>query len=144
VFAHEIAGLAPLAIRSIKRTLRQGIRGEVELAIDREINEQNWLFRTADHREGTAALAEKRPPSSGRSDRNTVVCTRYRHRSWQDPIGRASRIRRTAAGGPCAEKGRHRWGRLTVDGDRDRRRPGYRQEHALFLASEGPAWWSMT
>jgi enoyl-CoA hydratase/carnithine racemase len=61
-FAHEIAGLAPLAVRSIKRTLRQGIRGEVMSAIDREINEQNWLFRTADHREGAAALAEKRAP----------------------------------------------------------------------------------
>jgi len=61
-FAHEIAGLAPLAVRSIKRTLRHGIRGEVLSAIDREINEQNWLFRTADHREGTAALADKRAP----------------------------------------------------------------------------------
>ena len=61
-FAHQIAGLAPLAVRSIKRTLRHGIRGEVLSAIDREINEQNWLFRTADHREGTAALADKRAP----------------------------------------------------------------------------------
>jgi enoyl-CoA hydratase/carnithine racemase len=61
-FAHEIAELAPLAVRSIKRTLRQGIKEEVLSAIDREINEQNWLFRTADHREGAAALAEKRAP----------------------------------------------------------------------------------
>ena len=61
-FAHEIAGLAPLAVRSIKRTLRQGIRGEVMSAIDREINEQRWLFRTDDHHEGITAVSQKRPP----------------------------------------------------------------------------------
>ena len=60
--AREIAGLAPLAVQSMKRTLRHKIKDEVLSAIDREINEQNWLFRSADHREGIAALAEKRDP----------------------------------------------------------------------------------
>ena len=60
--AHSIARLAPLAVRSIKRTLRGGLRAEVLTAIDREINEQTWLFRTADHKEGIAALSQKRLP----------------------------------------------------------------------------------
>jgi len=68
-FAHEIAGLAPLAVRSIKRTLRQGIRGEVMSAIDREINEQNWLFRTADHEKALLHWPRSGLPSSRRSDR---------------------------------------------------------------------------
>jgi 2-(1,2-epoxy-1,2-dihydrophenyl)acetyl-CoA isomerase len=60
--AQDVARLAPLAVRSIKRTLRGDLKQSVLSAIDREINEQSWLFRTADHREGVAALAEKRAP----------------------------------------------------------------------------------
>jgi enoyl-CoA hydratase/carnithine racemase len=62
-FAQGIAALAPLAVRSIKRTLRSGLKAEVLATIDREINEQRWLMRTADHAEGVSAVSEKREPS---------------------------------------------------------------------------------
>jgi 2-(1,2-epoxy-1,2-dihydrophenyl)acetyl-CoA isomerase len=60
--ARVIASQAPLAVRSIRRTLRGRLRADFLTAIDREINEQAWLFRTADHREALAALSDKRPP----------------------------------------------------------------------------------
>lgn len=60
--AGRLAALAPLAVRSVKRTMRGDLRAAFERAIDREIVEQGWLFRTADHAEALRALEEHRPP----------------------------------------------------------------------------------
>jgi len=60
--AAEIAGSAPLAVASIRETLRGGLAAEIRAATDREKAEQERLRRTADFAEGTKAMAERRPP----------------------------------------------------------------------------------
>lgn len=60
--AHEIASAAPLAVRSIRRTLRHGLADEIRMVTDREQVEQDWLRKTNDFREGVRATAERRPP----------------------------------------------------------------------------------
>jgi 2-(1,2-epoxy-1,2-dihydrophenyl)acetyl-CoA isomerase len=59
--ATEIAESAPLAVRSIRATLRSGLADEVAEAVVHERAEQERLMRTADFREGLAAVAERRP-----------------------------------------------------------------------------------
>ena len=61
-FAAEIAGSGPLAIASIRETLRGGLAEEIRAATKRERAEQDRLQHTADFREGVAAMAERRPP----------------------------------------------------------------------------------
>jgi enoyl-CoA hydratase/carnithine racemase len=61
-FAAEIAESAPLAIRSIRETMRGGLAGEVRTATERELREQDRLWRTADWSEGVRSTAERRPP----------------------------------------------------------------------------------
>ena len=58
--ATEIAQSAPLAVQSIRATLRQGLAEAVREATDHELAEQSRLRRTDDHREGVAATAERR------------------------------------------------------------------------------------
>lgn len=60
--AHELAELAPLAVRSIRETLRAGLVEAVETALDREASEQGRLWGTDDSREGIAASLERRSP----------------------------------------------------------------------------------
>ncbi len=60
--AAEIAGSAPLAVQSIRATLRGDLADRVAAATDRELAEQERLRRTADFVEGTRAMAERRPP----------------------------------------------------------------------------------
>ena len=60
--AREIAGSAPLAVQSIRETLRMGLADRVQAATDRELGEQEWLLKTADAREGIRATAERREP----------------------------------------------------------------------------------
>ena len=60
--AREIAISAPLAIESIRATLREGLAEEIRQATDREKAEQDRLQKTADFREGTRAMAERRAP----------------------------------------------------------------------------------
>ncbi len=60
--AAEIAGSAPLAIRSIRHTMRGELAGRVRAATAREAAEQERLRLTADWREGVRATAERRPP----------------------------------------------------------------------------------
>ncbi len=60
--AQEIAGSAPLAVRSIRSTLRRGLAEEFALALDHERDEQLRLIDTDDFREGIAASLERRPP----------------------------------------------------------------------------------
>jgi len=61
-FATEIATSAPLAVRSIRETLRDGLVDEVRSATARERAEQERLQRTDDWREGVAAVAARREP----------------------------------------------------------------------------------
>jgi len=60
--AAEIAASAPLAVASIRETLRAGLADAVRAATDRERAEQERLQATQDFREGVAAMAERRRP----------------------------------------------------------------------------------
>ena len=60
--AREIALSAPLAVQSTRATLRQGLVEQIRLAVARESTEQNAQFKTADFREGVAAMAARREP----------------------------------------------------------------------------------
>lgn len=60
--AAEIAGSAPLAVASIRQTMRGDLAAKVKTATDREKHEQDWLRNTDDWREGVKAMAERRPP----------------------------------------------------------------------------------
>jgi enoyl-CoA hydratase/carnithine racemase len=62
-FAGEIAGSAPLAVESIRATLRGDLADRVEAATHREAMEQARLRVTADFAEGTRAMAERRAPN---------------------------------------------------------------------------------
>jgi 2-(1,2-epoxy-1,2-dihydrophenyl)acetyl-CoA isomerase len=61
-FATEIATSAPLALLSIRETMRGGLADQVRAATARENQEQQRLRETADFAEGVAATAERRPP----------------------------------------------------------------------------------
>ncbi len=61
-FAAEIAGSAPLAVRSIRETLRAGLADAAVSAMDRELAEQSRLQNTEDWIEGVNAMTERRPP----------------------------------------------------------------------------------
>jgi 2-(1,2-epoxy-1,2-dihydrophenyl)acetyl-CoA isomerase len=60
--AAEIAESAPLALASIRETLRGDLASQIALATDREKAEQERLQRTADFKEGVAAMSERRRP----------------------------------------------------------------------------------
>jgi enoyl-CoA hydratase/carnithine racemase len=60
--AHEIATSAPLAVRSIRETMRGHLADAVRQALARERAEQDRLTGTADWREGVKAMAERRTP----------------------------------------------------------------------------------
>jgi 2-(1,2-epoxy-1,2-dihydrophenyl)acetyl-CoA isomerase len=59
--AAEIAAAAPLAVRSIRDTLRGPLAEQVRAAVRRERAEQERLQRTSDFREGVKAARERRP-----------------------------------------------------------------------------------
>ncbi len=59
--AKEIAENAPLAVQSTRATLRAGLAEAVRAMTDHEFEEQSWLRKTADYREGVRAVAERRP-----------------------------------------------------------------------------------
>jgi enoyl-CoA hydratase/carnithine racemase len=63
LLAAEIAASAPLAIESIRDTMRGDLAGRIQAATDREKAEQDRLNRTADFAEGVRAMAERRPPN---------------------------------------------------------------------------------
>jgi enoyl-CoA hydratase/carnithine racemase len=60
--ATEMAASAPLAVRSIRRTLRAGLVDRVRAAAEHEAAEQMWLQTTSDWSEGVAAFRESRSP----------------------------------------------------------------------------------
>lgn len=59
--AVEIAQSAPLAVMSIRETMRRGLADAVEAMTERELFEQEWLRRTEDFQEGVKAWGERRP-----------------------------------------------------------------------------------
>ena len=58
--AAEIAENAPLALKSVRATMRQGLAKAVQAATDHENEEQARLSQTEDHKEGVRAVAERR------------------------------------------------------------------------------------
>ena len=58
--AAEIAENAPLALKSVRATMRQGLAKAVQTATDHENEEQARLSRTEDHKEGVRAVGERR------------------------------------------------------------------------------------
>ena len=60
--AREIALSAPLAVDSIRQTLRGDLPSAIRAATDREKREQDRLQQTEDWREGTRAMSERRDP----------------------------------------------------------------------------------
>jgi 2-(1,2-epoxy-1,2-dihydrophenyl)acetyl-CoA isomerase len=61
-YAGELAASGPLAVRSIRATLRRGLVEEVRLAMEHECAEQTLLRATADFAEGVRAAGERRDP----------------------------------------------------------------------------------
>ena len=61
-YADELAAAGPLAVRSIRATLRSGLVEEARLAMEHEYAEQTRLRDTADFAEGLRAAAEMRDP----------------------------------------------------------------------------------
>lgn len=62
LFAEEIASSAPLAVASIRRTLRGDLAERVRAAAAVELTEQLRLVSTADFIEGVSATAQRRTP----------------------------------------------------------------------------------
>lgn len=60
-YAREIAENAPLALMSVRNSLRGDLADAVQAATDHEGIEQFHLQRTSDHKEGVKAVAERRP-----------------------------------------------------------------------------------
>ena len=65
-FASEIATSAPLAVESIRQTMRGHLPQAVKAATDREKEEQDRLRGTDDWKEGVAAMNERRVPNFSR------------------------------------------------------------------------------
>ena len=61
-WAAEIAANAPLAVRSIRQTLRAGFSDRFRAATEREAAAQEELETTWDLTEGVRAARERRPP----------------------------------------------------------------------------------
>jgi 2-(1,2-epoxy-1,2-dihydrophenyl)acetyl-CoA isomerase len=59
-FAARIAASAPLAVRSIRATMRAPLLAQVRAAMARERAEQERLMSTGDWREGAAAVRDRR------------------------------------------------------------------------------------
>ncbi|MBI3246235.1 MAG: enoyl-CoA hydratase/isomerase family protein [Deltaproteobacteria bacterium] len=59
--AREVAANAPLAVQSVRATMREGLVAEIKAATAHEYREQYWLRQTDDHKEGLRAVAERRP-----------------------------------------------------------------------------------
>ena len=58
--AAEIAASAPLAVRSIRTTMREGLGDRARAAMVRELAEQQRLMQTEDWQEGLAAVQDRR------------------------------------------------------------------------------------
>jgi len=65
--ATEIAMSGPLAVESIRATMRAGLAEEIQKITDHELAEQDRLRESSDFKEGLAATADRRPPVFTRS-----------------------------------------------------------------------------
>ena len=61
-WARSLAAAAPLAVRSIRATLRADLRRRIADALEHELAEQSRLWTTSDATEGIAASLERRQP----------------------------------------------------------------------------------
>jgi enoyl-CoA hydratase/carnithine racemase len=61
--AAQIATSAPLAVRSIRQTLRGDLASRLQAATEREAAEQERLMQTSDFREGVQAPSNRRTPN---------------------------------------------------------------------------------
>jgi len=61
-YAHELAGLAPLAVQAVKATLRRQLLDEVETLLQHEAEEQRRLWATEDAAIGIAAALSRQTP----------------------------------------------------------------------------------
>ena len=61
-FAEQIAAAAPLAVAAIRATMRDGLAGRVERALEHELAEQTRLRKTEDFAEGIQASMQRRDP----------------------------------------------------------------------------------
>ncbi|MEM7097414.1 MAG: enoyl-CoA hydratase/isomerase family protein [Pseudomonadota bacterium] len=59
--AQEIAQNAPLAVMSVRATMRAGLADAIADATEHELKEQQWLRATDDAYEGINAVSERRP-----------------------------------------------------------------------------------
>lgn len=59
-FANEITENAPLAVVSVRATMRQGLADRIAAATDHELAEQQWLRATEDAEEGIRSVSERR------------------------------------------------------------------------------------
>ena len=62
-FARNVAGGAPLAVRTIKRLVRAGASQDLSTALDMVASEMTVVRSSEDHKEALAAFKEKRQPS---------------------------------------------------------------------------------
>jgi enoyl-CoA hydratase len=60
--AADLAAVAPLAVRGVKRTLRRSEHASLEDQLGFEAAEQAACFESRDVHEGLAAVRERRPP----------------------------------------------------------------------------------
>jgi len=60
--ATEIAQSSPIAVMSMRATLRRGLADAVAAATDHELDEQERQLQTEDFKEGVKAMAERRLP----------------------------------------------------------------------------------
>jgi enoyl-CoA hydratase/carnithine racemase len=60
--AREIALSAPIAVQATRATLRAGLVEQIRSAVAHESAQQNAHFKTADFKEGVAAMAARREP----------------------------------------------------------------------------------
>ena len=61
--AAEIAENSPLGLIATRATMRGDLADRVRAATEHELEEQNWLRKTDDFREGVKATAERRVPN---------------------------------------------------------------------------------
>ena len=61
--AKEISESGPLAVQSIRATIRSGLADEVEKVVSWELSEQMRLQSTEDFKEGIKASLERRKPN---------------------------------------------------------------------------------
>jgi enoyl-CoA hydratase/carnithine racemase len=60
--AREIAVSAPIAVQATRATLRAGLVEQIRSAVAHESTQQNAHFKSADFKEGVAAMAARRAP----------------------------------------------------------------------------------